>query len=225
MLRCPDDLRNVRADRANASCSTVACITALSPYQLHQAAQWVDQNNDGAGLTLAFSPVVDGVDVIDAPWLLAKQGHTHHGPLMLGTARDEGQMFCPACPSNMTEAGFRSWAVSEHGYQGADADTLVDLYKGHAPCTGGGPYFEYFGHWTEWAWAAIELTGDAGFHCGARLGARWVSGRQPVYICKPHDVDASRFALPVAQDSQQTCRCAQTTSPRTKCTRRCTHAS
>ena len=36
-------------NRANASCSTVACITALSPYQLHQAAQWVVQNNDGAG--------------------------------------------------------------------------------------------------------------------------------------------------------------------------------
>ena len=171
---------------ANASCSTVACINALSSYQLQQAAQWVDLKNSGAGqnpgVYLAFSPVVDGVDVIGAPWLLAKEGHTHRGPLMLGTARDEGQMFCPNCPANMTEAGFRSWATSTHGYQGADADTLVGLYKGHKPCTGAGPYFEYFGHWTEWAWAAIELTGDAGFHCGARLGARWVSGRQPVYI-------------------------------------------
>jgi carboxylesterase type B len=162
----------------------VGCLGQLSPAELQRAAHFVGKNFVmDAKTMIAWSPVIDGVDVVGSPPFLARQGHTHPGPLMLGTARDEGQMFCPHCNADMTEAEFRAWAGGPFGYgDPRQVDTLVGLYRGHANTTGLGPYGAYYVSCTEWYWAATKLTGDAAFHCGSRLGARWVSGRQPVYI-------------------------------------------
>ena len=139
---------------------------------------------------IVWAPVIDSVDVVGHPYALAKAGHHLQGPMLLGTARDEGTSFnwlsagecprgtppCPVLtPANMSQEEFEAWAPL--AMPGVPVEKLVELYGGH-PATRSGQGVMH----GEWYWAAAKLTGDVGFHCNSRMGARWLSGKQPVFL-------------------------------------------
>eukprot|EP01052_Picozoa_sp_SAG31_P012830 SAG31_NODE_759_length_12288_cov_5.890475_6_plen_254_part_00 len=115
---------------------------------------------------------------IGHPWELAQRGHHFKGPLMLGTARDEGVSFC-GTNGTMTEQEFTEWA--EGALKPMAATAVAKMYSGHPNTTGSDWNGQPEPH-SEWYWASAKLVGDAGFHCGSRFGAQWLSGSQPVYL-------------------------------------------
>jgi hypothetical protein len=60
---------------------------------------------------------------------------------------------------------------------GVALEKILNLYSGHPQTESGAGVVH-----SEWYWAAAKLTGDVGFHCGSRMGARWLSGEQPVFL-------------------------------------------
>ena len=129
--------------------------------------------------SIMWGPVIDGIDVIGHPWELARRGHHFKGPLLLGTARDEGVSFC-GTPGNMTKAGFEQWAVG--ALKPVPLSTVVEMYSGHPNTTGVQPWTYQKVEHSEWYWASAKLVGDTGFHCGSRFGAQWLSRSQPVFL-------------------------------------------
>ena len=165
----------------NTGCADVACLEGQSTQQLSKAANLGLKRDDPRIDRIMWGPVIDGVDTIAHPWELAQRGHHFRGPLLLGTARDEGVSFCGTA-ANMSRSEFEAWATEV--VPGAPLETLLELYSGHPPTTGedcgwGGCTLA---HHSEFYWASAKLTGDIGFHCGSRYGAQWLSGSQPVYL-------------------------------------------
>jgi carboxylesterase type B len=166
----------------NTGCADVACLEGKSTHELSQAAKLGLKRDDPRIDRIMWGPVIDGVDTIAHPWELAQRGHHFKGPLLLGTARDEGVSFC-GTTANMSRSEFESWGTET--MPGAPLETLLGLYSGH-PATSGEECALYAGcviaNHSEFYWASAKLTGDIGFHCGSRFGAQWLSGSQPVYL-------------------------------------------
>jgi carboxylesterase type B len=152
----------------------IKCLEGKSPYELTKFA------NDGLFRPstpdimskfseLQWAPVIDGVDVLGHPWALARAGRHFQGPMMLGTSRDEGATFCGTA-ANMTKAEFTSW--SEVNYPGVPTSQIMQLYGDIEPSAG---------HSAGW-WGSAKITGDILFHCGSRMGSRWLSGSHPVFL-------------------------------------------
>ena len=64
---------------------TPICCQALNAADLANAASRAFHIDS----TAHWGPTVDGVETLDSPYNLTKQGQFFKGPLMLGTARDE----------------------------------------------------------------------------------------------------------------------------------------
>jgi hypothetical protein len=102
-----------------------------------------------------WGPAIDGVDVLGHPWELAQRGHHFKGPLLLGTARDEGVSFC-GTPGSMTEPEFRAWAAGALHPQ--PLSKVVQMYEGHPNTTGNtGPWSWQPENHSEWYWASAKL--------------------------------------------------------------------
>ena len=109
---------------------------------------------------------------------------------------------CPVLvPGNFSEAEFKSWVrrassvalcaraavqlyvvcaiilQAPHAMPGVATSEVLRLYGGHPRTESGAGVMH-----SEWYWAAAKLIGDIGFHCGSRMGARWMSGEQPVFL-------------------------------------------
>jgi carboxylesterase type B len=146
-------------------------LTAAASLGLFRAHPWCGR--------IMWGPVIDGIDVIGHPWELAQRGHHFKGPLLLGTARDEGVSFC-GTPGNMSQADFEEWAVG--ALKPAPLSDVTEMYRGHPNTTGVQPWTNEKEQHSEWYWASAKLVGDANFHCGSRFGAQWLSRSQPVFL-------------------------------------------
>ena len=134
--------------------------------------------------------------------------------MMLGTSRDEGATFCGTAP-NMTQTELASWAAEM--YPGVTPQQIMALYgdiKASAgvllPRAPARPMHARHPRtrascWlsdtnviatslscagrTPWYWGSVKIAGDVAFHCGARSGARWLSGGHPVFLYSFAPVD------------------------------------
>ena len=162
--------------------AVVDCLEGKSAQELTVAGNiGLFEHTDPNVMTMTiFAPVIDSVDVLDHPWARAQAGQHFKGPLLLGTTRDEGASFCGTA-QNLTQPEFEAFALQ--AYPGVDMSTLLQLYSDARPppppaaattaaATAG----------SEWWWASAKLSGDIGFHCGSRAGARWLSRTGPVFL-------------------------------------------
>ena len=185
-------LANFTGCDERGSASAVVCLQAQSATDIIRASGLLPGLFPNAPRVdgIVWAPVIDGVDTVGHPLALAKAGRHFKGPMLLGTARDEGTTFnywsggncpigtppCPVLtPPNLTKAQFCDWAP--RAMPGVPLAQILGLYAGHPPTRNG----EGLVH-SEWYWAAAKLTGDVGFHCGSRMGARWLSGTQKVFL-------------------------------------------
>ena len=77
-----------------------------------------------------WSPVIDGVELVAHPAVLASEGEVNQVPVLLGTNADEGTEFVSHLSKQANASALRAWAQEEFpGLPGAW--TLQDAHKHH----------------------------------------------------------------------------------------------
>jgi len=143
------------ADGASDPAAVVACMRAKNGTELYQYkphGPWLDE----------WAPVIDGVEVVAEPALLAAQGKVHDVPVMLGTNRDEGTLFVPVT-ANASDADFAYW-VNKTFTTGHDAAVLNSVYSPSK--------YNATKDATAAFWALAAILGDGLMTCPARRSAR-----------------------------------------------------
>ncbi len=126
---------------------------------------------------VAWSPVVDGLDIPDQPRTLYKNGTFNHVPIIIGATRDEGWVYVDrSFPAGLTEAQYETAVATEFGV--ADAAAILAKY----------PVADFASP----KLALSRLTGDVEAVCEARRVARLVERTgTPVYLYSfEREVDA-----------------------------------
>eukprot|EP01050_Picozoa_sp_SAG11_P015048 SAG11_NODE_1915_length_4071_cov_6.184197_1_plen_570_part_00 len=211
----------------------VACLQNLSAATAarHAATAWAQRSAqpDYAG-TNNYSPVVDGVELLDTPRQLVMQGKTFDGPVLLGTAADEvcsleGRDYS----FKVTEEDFKADVLSEYKQFNISLAKVMELYGavGHGQptpkCGCGSPQFlpkvckpcKYVGRYSPWWWSIIERGSDFGFHCTTRQFSANFGAKHPVYtytykvlkqqfnglFCCPHCSELGNFLFQTPPDT------------------------
>jgi para-nitrobenzyl esterase len=117
--------------------------------------------------SIAWGPVVDGLDIPDQPRTLYEDGKFNRVPLMIGATRDEGWTFVArSFPGDLTPEQYQAAVETEFGAADAPA-TLAQYPAADFPSP---------------KHALSRLTGDVEYVCEARRVARFVSRTgTPVY--------------------------------------------
>eukprot|EP00927_Polykrikos_kofoidii_P048930 TRINITY_DN43098_c0_g1_i1.p1 TRINITY_DN43098_c0_g1~~TRINITY_DN43098_c0_g1_i1.p1 ORF type:complete len:555 (+),score=65.12 TRINITY_DN43098_c0_g1_i1:63-1727(+) len=123
--------------------------------------------------SIAWGPVVDGVDSTHSGVRLAMEGKLAPVPVLVGSVSEDASSAKDAScqPESCTETDFRQWAktafIEEVGKEFSDPeiDRLVELY-GQDPVP--------LGSYTRWYWAAKHAGADQWGGCYARRTASWV---------------------------------------------------
>lgn len=108
--------------------------------------------------TLEWSPVIDGVEVVDAPQSLAAQGKIADVPVLFGTNANEGTLFT-RCPKDLNFSAYPAWAANRYGQN--LSNVVLPNY----------PFSDYKSPF----WLDAEIVGDSMMKCAARRSARWIS--------------------------------------------------
>lgn len=126
-------------------------------YKHKPSGPWLDE----------WAPVIDGVEVVAEPALLAAQGKVYDVPVMLGTNRDEGTLFVPV-KADATDANFTYWI--NRTFNARDAALLNTVYnpsKYNATKDASAAF-----------WALAAILGDGLMTCPARRSAH-ILGQDP----------------------------------------------
>ena len=161
---------------AGTSCNLddLSCLQALSLAEVEEAMKGIGQHGiDENDRYEPFSPTADGVEATTHAWIAVANGDVNHVPVLHGTNRDEGSMFCPQLPKNATMAQLHAYWGSL-GISPADKTTLDALY------VTGKTYPVIEGTSNEW-WAGQRSLGDAIMSCPAKHASLSISGQQHVY--------------------------------------------
>jgi len=148
----------------NTKCSgtdsdILKCLRALTTTQVQQLVP------KSCNSTCCWGPVIDGVEITEAPEILAKKGMFHKVPVMVGSNANEGTIFTKL-PHSLTEEEYIKAVLQGFGQQLGQQVLL------HYPAT------NYPSPW----WASTALWGDLSFSCPARRSGRWLSTQVPVYL-------------------------------------------
>jgi carboxylesterase type B len=121
--------------------------------------------------SIAWAPIVDGVEILAAPWVRAQAGHHAQVPIIIGTNRDEGASFIPLSP-HASAADFEAWLNTSYGPLAGQIGALYPVTDYPAlPCCS-----SYF-------LAAEHISGDFSMTCPTRRAARWFSrDQQPTFL-------------------------------------------
>lgn len=119
-------------------------------------------------LNIQFTPVIDGVDLVEAPWALAAAGKHAHVPVIAGSVRDEGASFIgKAVPLMATLTQFQAFVTQVWG--AAVVPNVTALYPAaNYPVPHG-----WEGKLSSTYIAATHAFGDWMMSCPARRTARW----------------------------------------------------
>ena len=105
-----------------------------------------------------WSPVVDGVELTDLPFRIARDGGMNpDADVMFGTNADEGTLFIRDVPHDMTDAGYLTYLHKQLGKE--TGDLAYALY----------PSKDFIDPW----WAGSRVLGDSQMSCAARRSVRW----------------------------------------------------
>eukprot|EP01065_Artemidia_motanka_P045910 TRINITY_DN6841_c0_g1_i1.p1 TRINITY_DN6841_c0_g1~~TRINITY_DN6841_c0_g1_i1.p1 ORF type:complete len:525 (+),score=163.48 TRINITY_DN6841_c0_g1_i1:103-1677(+) len=156
---------------ANAGCSNsddiAACLRKLNVTEVAAA----NHHLWDRGLT-SWSPVVDGVEIMDRADNIARRGGAANVPVLLGTNMNEGSTFCSLKDdANDTElAAYVDKMMAPNGTQ-VLAQYPTSAYKATKFAS------------ASW-WTASAMGGDAEMTCAARRTARLLPGPSFVYFFK-----------------------------------------
>ena len=117
---------------------------------------------------VAWSPVVDGLEIPDQPRRLYERGAFNRVPIIIGATRDEGWIYVDrSFPAGLTTEDYEAAVATEFG--AAEAPNILGRY----------PVADY----PTPKHALSQVTGDAEMLCEARRVARLVARtRTPVYL-------------------------------------------
>jgi len=153
----------------NASCDTsadqVACLQALSMDDVQKAYKAIYTPDTDPYI---YGPTVDGVEATQPAWLAAANGGVNPVPIMFGTNRDEGSMFCDLNKEATQEDLTAWWKTYSVG-----PEALNPLYVGK-------PYPTVAGYSDFW-WAGMRSLGDMAMSCPANYASASLHAKQPVY--------------------------------------------
>lgn len=157
--RWPQMAEMVGCGSAAPGAARLACMRAVPMQTL------LDHYGNTTHGFIQFSPVIDGVEVIDDPRALAAAGKIAPVPILLGTNYDEGTIFTKG---SHQLAGGQEYLDAIAAVIGADlAPTIAvqyppTLYNGTLSAS------------SAW-WTLSHVLGDAQMTCAARQSARWMT--------------------------------------------------
>ncbi len=149
----------------------VACLLALSTEALTYAS-WLAELNLPIYQALPWTPTVDGVELTDFPYALARAGKVARVPMLIGTVRDEGTSFC-GLPWNLDQAGYDAFIGDVFRFNATVAAQLAALYPPAA--------YNTTACCTNFYWAAAAMMGDYLMACPAREAAQYLSHTNPTF--------------------------------------------
>lgn len=139
----------------------LACMRAQSMQAL------INNQENANNALVAWSPVVDGVELTDIPPQLVRQGLFNHVPVLLGSNHDEGTLLISGLNPPATAQQLYDWINSTVGYEWADQ--VIAMY----------PVSEYPSPW----WTGVRLFGDVAMSCPVRRNARWIANASvPAFV-------------------------------------------
>eukprot|EP00930_Biecheleria_cincta_P085049 TRINITY_DN74469_c0_g1_i1.p1 TRINITY_DN74469_c0_g1~~TRINITY_DN74469_c0_g1_i1.p1 ORF type:complete len:556 (-),score=78.80 TRINITY_DN74469_c0_g1_i1:71-1717(-) len=143
------------------NCSQVECLVHFpAPALLHASLTL------GSSFVGLWTPVVDGVDLVEDSATLAEKGQLAKVPVLLGSTMEDGRFDTPPIqcgPRSCTEADFRHWLL-QVGMDAEQATRGTAIYANEVPRPGS----------NKWHTAAIHAGADSWGTCPARRAARWV---------------------------------------------------
>eukprot|EP00605_Chrysophyceae_sp_TOSAG23-4_P000639 GSChrysophyteH1.ASY1.ANO1.720.1 assembled CDS len=152
---------------AGCDVADLTCLQALTLDEIHTAFKTIPFDLADAFI---FGPTVDGVEATVHSWVAAANGDVNRVPVMFGTNRDEGSMFCDLKTDATMEDVSSYWAE-----YGGDVPTLTALYidgKSYPDVNNGAT--------VNW-WAGMRSLGDDAMSCPANYAAQQLHTKQPVY--------------------------------------------
>ena len=156
-----------RLNCTNAT-SKLDCLRSKNATEISSAGDHTKPSDDPGGVDLiGWSPVVDGIELPDAPRRLLREGKVNHVPVLLGTNHDEGTEFVKPKGNKMTKAAYTIFLNTHFGPKLAPAVLAHYPLKNYKS-----PFL-----------AAVDALGDEAMTCPARETARYLSdAKLPVYL-------------------------------------------
>lgn len=147
------------------------CLQALSLDEIHTAYSAVAQDVLSTD-PFILGPTVDGVEATVHPWVAASNGNVNKVPIMFGTNRDEGSMFCDLQEDATLGDLHDFWTMCDVDVAGQEVLTSIYLDDKSYPNLDGAT--------NNW-WAGMRSLGDNAMSCPANYAAEQLHAQQPVY--------------------------------------------
>jgi carboxylesterase type B/PhoPQ-activated pathogenicity-related protein len=155
----------------NCTANDMACLQSLSLDEIHTAYNAVAGDVITADPYLS-GPTIDGVEATVHPWVAAANGDVNNVPVLFGTNRDEGSMFCDLQEDATLDDLHDYWTTFD--VNAADQDVLDEVYVNDKT------YPELNGATENW-WAGMRSLGDNAMSCPANYAADKLHTQQPMY--------------------------------------------
>jgi carboxylesterase type B len=149
----------------------MACLQALSLDEIHTAYNAVAGDVITSDPYLS-GPTIDGVEATVHPWVAAANGDVNRVPVLFGTNRDEGSMFCDLQEDATLDDLHDYWTTFD--VNAADQDVLDEVYLNDKT------YPDLNGATENW-WAGMRSLGDNAMSCPANYAAEQLHSQQPMY--------------------------------------------
>ena len=156
-------------EAAGCGAEDIACLQALSVDAVWAAFKALPAINVD---TYIFGPTVDGVEATTHSWIAAADGDVNPVPVMFGTNRDEGSMFCDLPETATFEELQAYWAL--YGVDEAGQQTLANLYLD-------GKTYPTINDQTTYWYAGLRSLGDDAMSCPANYASSKLHEKQPVF--------------------------------------------
>eukprot|EP00943_MAST-04B_sp_MAST-4B-sp1_P005223 g5223.t1 len=158
-LKCPP---------AANSTAALECLRSKNISEIYRAGDNSQPHDDPGGVSLIdWSPVVDGVELLDDPLNCLKKGQVNRVPVLLGSNKDEGTEFVKPKEDKMTLPLYKDFLNKSFG--ATLAPEVLAMY----------PAPKYSSPWR----AAVDALGDEAMSCPARETARYLSdAKLPVFL-------------------------------------------
>ena len=149
----------------------IECLQALSLDEIHTAYKAIAGDVSSSD-PFIFGPTIDGVEATVHPWITAANDDVNKVPIMFGTNRDEGSMFCDLQKDATMDDLHDYWTLYDVDDAGQEVLTGVYLDGKTYPKLDGA---------TEYWWAGMRSLGDEAMSCPANYAATQLHNHQPVF--------------------------------------------
>lgn len=161
---------------AGCALTDMACLQALTLDEIHSAYKAIPSvaGDTFTGDMFIFGPTVDGVEATTHAWIAASQKDgVNNVPVMFGTNRDEGSMFCDLNKDATLDELTAYW--DSFGLSSDQQTQLAQIYLTDKT------YPDKPADATNNWWAGQRALGDEAMSCPANYASKNIHVKQPVY--------------------------------------------